>query len=62
MKELHFPDDFKSLPIIVVKENTPAWRAFKRLCTATCRPGTVLPVSDEEFESLKRDALVVPVE
>ena len=44
------------LPIYVVRRESPALTALKRVC-AQWKPGAVIPVTNEEFDSLKEDVI-----
>ena len=44
--------------IYIVRSDSPAWKVFKKICK-TYRPGMIIPVSQEEFESLKNEVLII---
>lgn len=50
----------KALPIFLVKRKSPAFGVMKRIAK-DYRPGMILAVTDEEYESLK-DLLIIHVE
>lgn len=53
---------FNKFPALIVKKDSPAEWAIKRLCEAgPIVPGRVLLVSNEEFDSLQQDVIAMDV-
>ena len=49
--------------IYVVREDSPAFGVFRKiLCTGHYRSGMVVPVSEEELESFRKDVLIMQVD
>jgi hypothetical protein len=55
----NLPDDLHTLPILVVKMDSPAWKAVCGKLIGQWRPGQVIGVTDEEFEALKTDVMMI---
>lgn len=59
------PIEIKPLPplIYAVVRDSPAWEAIVRMCTRPGgpKPGEFFQVSQEEFDSLQTDMLVIEV-
>lgn len=63
MSTLKLPDDFNMLPQIIVREGSPAHTILLAMCQAGgAKPGAIIAISDEEFDSLKEDVMVVLLE
>lgn len=43
----------------VDRENEAAWTAFMKILEARPRPGSVIPLSRDEFEAIKSGAMVL---
>lgn len=55
-------NDLEFFPVAFVRRGTPAMDVFRRLCEHPKVPGRVFFLSDEEFDSLKADVLLLKVE
>ena len=58
MAEIKMPDDLAQFPILVVRESSAAWQMFTDR-GKSMKPGRVIPATDEEFESLKKDVIAI---
>ncbi len=52
----------KPWPVFIVKRDSPAWEALKRQTGTGIKPGQIIRVTDEEFESLQNDVLLIDKE
>lgn len=59
MSELKIPEDINSLPVFVVREDSPAAEVLFRMCSRSIKPGALVFVSEEEFESLREDLMLI---
>ena len=59
-KTIQFPDDLQSMPVFIVKRDSPAFEFLRRHCRHdSIKPGAILPASDEEFRSFREDVLII---
>ena len=61
-KEIRIDKVSGSYPIFVVKENSAALRVLMRQCRRSLKPGEIIRVTKEEFESLKNDVITIKKE
>ena len=58
---IQFPDDLQAMPVFIVKLGSPVDHFFRRNAGNNTRPGAIIPVSDEEFQSFKEDVLTFEI-
>lgn len=58
---IRFPEDLETLPVIVAVRGSPAWNALLRMSEYPPTPGMIVPISEEELESLRKDTLALQV-
>lgn len=56
---IHFPGDIERLPVMFVDRDSFAWDVMKRVARRPWQAGEVFPVTHEELESLRADAVRV---
>lgn len=61
MSELKMPEDLTHLPIVFVVRNSPAWGCLLKLCADDLTPGRIIPITEQELESLREDVLAIKV-
>ncbi len=55
--------DFPALPIIMVRRGSAIYRRLLKICGGGgVRPGQVIPLTDDEYESMREDMLAVSFE
>jgi len=64
MVDISFMDSVKTMPVLFIRRDSPAWGMARRLAREKLEPGRAFAVSEEELQSLKDDvvALAVPPE
>tara|TARA_Y100000034_G_scaffold131853_1_gene193506 strand:+ start:800 stop:1015 length:216 start_codon:yes stop_codon:yes gene_type:complete len=56
--------EFKRLPVFIVRQDSPAFDALtsKPIIIKLIKPGAIIPLSDEEFESFSKDLYLLEME
>ena len=62
MPEVNVKSPENSMTVFVVRKGTPAMEAFLNMSKHKARDGAIFLVSDEEFESIKKDVICLDVE
>jgi hypothetical protein len=59
MADVHLPADLDKLPVVAVLKGSPAHDWFMRMCDGRVVPGQIVPASEEELESLRKDVIAI---
>ena len=61
-KSITIRGDTETMPVFIVRRNSPAMRTFMNISKHKAREGSIIQVTDEEFKSFKEDLLCLAVE
>jgi len=62
MPEVNIKSPENSMTVFFVRQNTPAMDAFLDMTKHKARDGSIFIVTDEQFESIKKDVICLDVE